>query len=79
MKLTIASSSASERPRLPTWLVFMLSEDSGGGQAPGRPERRVEMPDAEPFNLERFVTPQAPLYSAVLDELTAGRKRTHWM
>src|SRR5438270_5866859 len=32
MKLTSASSSASDRPRLPTWFLFMLSADSGGGQ-----------------------------------------------
>src|ERR1700682_3125522 len=32
MKLTIASSSASDSPRRPTRLVFMLSVDSGAGQ-----------------------------------------------
>jgi len=32
-----------------------------------------------PFNLERFVTAQAPVFEAVLAELRAGRKRTHWM
>jgi uncharacterized protein (DUF1810 family) len=34
---------------------------------------------ADPFHLERFVTAQAPVFAAVLDELQAGRKRTHWM
>lgn len=29
--------------------------------------------------LERFVTAQAPVYDAVVTELRAGRKRTHWM
>jgi uncharacterized protein (DUF1810 family) len=29
--------------------------------------------------LDRFVTAQAGIYPAVLAELTAGRKRTHWM
>ena len=29
--------------------------------------------------LERFVTAQAPVYDAVVAELRAGRKRTHWM
>ncbi len=33
----------------------------------------------DPFNLERFVTAQAPVFSTVLDELGAGRKRSHWM
>jgi uncharacterized protein (DUF1810 family) len=31
------------------------------------------------FNLERFVTAQAPVFETVLAELRAGRKRTHWM
>src|SRR4051812_48698356 len=41
--------------------------------------RRPEMPDADPFHLERFVTAQAPVFTAALDELKAGRKRSHWM
>ena len=32
-----------------------------------------------PFDLEPFVAAQEPLYPAVLRELRAGRKRTHWM
>ena len=31
------------------------------------------------FDLERFVSAQASVYAQVLAELTAGRKRTHWM
>jgi len=31
------------------------------------------------FDLERFVTAQHPVFEAVLAELDAGRKRTHWM
>ncbi len=34
---------------------------------------------ADPFDLERFVAAQAPVFAAVLAELQAGRKRTHWM
>jgi uncharacterized protein (DUF1810 family) len=35
---------------------------------------------ADPFDLERFVTAQAAVFPAVLAELKAGRKRTHyWM
>lgn len=34
---------------------------------------------ADPFDLERFVTAQAPVWEEVLAELRAGRKRTHWM
>lgn len=31
------------------------------------------------FDLMRFVRAQAPVYEEVLDELGAGRKRSHWM
>ena len=33
----------------------------------------------DPFNLQRFVDAQAPVYADVLDELRAGKKTTHWM
>jgi uncharacterized protein (DUF1810 family) len=33
----------------------------------------------DPFDLERFVTAQEPVLDNVLNELRAGRKRTHWM
>jgi uncharacterized protein (DUF1810 family) len=33
----------------------------------------------DPFDLQRFVTAQAPVYDSVLEELRAGRKRSHWM
>jgi len=35
--------------------------------------------EQEPFNLDRFVTAQAPLFDTVMAELTSGRKRSHWM
>jgi uncharacterized protein (DUF1810 family) len=35
------------------------------------------MPD--PFNLERFVSAQAAVFPQVLAELSAGRKRGHWI
>lgn len=31
------------------------------------------------FDPERFVRAQAPVYDAVLTELSEGRKRSHWM
>ena len=37
------------------------------------------MTGADPFDLERFVTAQAAAFPAVLAELKAGRKRSHWM
>ena len=39
------------------------------------PGRRM----ADPFNLERFVDAQAPVYDRVRQELKAGRKESHWM
>lgn len=37
------------------------------------------MPEADPFQLSRFVHAQDPVYADVLDELRQGRKQTHWM
>jgi uncharacterized protein (DUF1810 family) len=34
---------------------------------------------SDPFQLQRFVDAQAPVYADVLRELRAGRKTTHWM
>jgi uncharacterized protein (DUF1810 family) len=34
---------------------------------------------ADPYDLERFVAAQEPVFPTVLAELRAGRKRTHWM
>jgi uncharacterized protein (DUF1810 family) len=31
------------------------------------------------FDLQRFVTAQAPVYADVCEELRAGRKTSHWM
>jgi len=33
----------------------------------------------DPFDLNRFVQAQAPVYRDVVDELRGGRKRSHWM
>jgi uncharacterized protein (DUF1810 family) len=32
-----------------------------------------------PFDLQRFVESQDRIYDTVIGELTAGRKRSHWM
>jgi uncharacterized protein (DUF1810 family) len=37
------------------------------------------IPSQDPFDLNRFVTAQAPVYDRALAELQAGRKRSHWM
>ena len=37
------------------------------------------MSSSDPFDLERFVTAQASVFSTVMAELTAARKRSHWM
>jgi uncharacterized protein (DUF1810 family) len=34
---------------------------------------------ADPYDLQRFVAAQEPVFSTALAELRAGRKRTHWM
>ncbi len=34
---------------------------------------------SDPFNLDRFVAAQEPIYPDVLAELRAGRKASHWM
>jgi uncharacterized protein (DUF1810 family) len=33
----------------------------------------------DPFELQRFVDAQAPVYTQVMSELRNGRKRSHWM
>jgi uncharacterized protein (DUF1810 family) len=35
--------------------------------------------DNDPFNLQRFVDAQRPVFETARSELGAGRKRTHWM
>ena len=37
------------------------------------------MPVDDPFDLQRFVTAQAPVFETALAELRAGHKRSHWM
>ena len=37
-----------------------------------------DMP-GDPFDLDRFVKAQAPIYERVRAELSAGRKQSHWM
>jgi uncharacterized protein (DUF1810 family) len=34
---------------------------------------------SDPFDLQRFVDAQQRVYPTVLDELRAGRKRSHWI
>jgi uncharacterized protein (DUF1810 family) len=36
-------------------------------------------PSNDPFDLERFVQAQAPVFDTAVAELKAGRKRSHWM
>jgi uncharacterized protein (DUF1810 family) len=33
----------------------------------------------DPFNLQRFIDAQHPIYGQVRDELQAGQKESHWM
>ncbi len=41
--------------------------------------RSVTSMSADPFDLTRFVAAQAGVFAQALEELRAGRKRTHWM
>jgi uncharacterized protein (DUF1810 family) len=34
---------------------------------------------SDPFNLQRFLDAQEPVYSRVLTELRSGQKQSHWM
>ncbi len=34
---------------------------------------------SKPYELERFVRAQQPVYEQVIEELRTGRKRSHWM
>ncbi|HUO00163.1 MAG TPA: DUF1810 domain-containing protein [Bradyrhizobium sp.] len=37
------------------------------------------MSATDPYNLQRFVEAQEPVYGRVCDELRAGRKTSHWI
>jgi hypothetical protein len=47
--------------------------------ARGNERKRPDMEAPNAFDLERFVTAQAPVFAAALDELKNGHKRSHWM
>ena len=50
------------------------------GAGPGRIARLTAMASgADPYNLQRFVKAQEPVYVGALAELRAGHKREHWM
>jgi uncharacterized protein (DUF1810 family) len=35
--------------------------------------------NSDPFQLQRFVEAQSPVFAQAIEELRAGRKRSHWM
>ena len=39
----------------------------------------MTQPSDDPFELERFVRAQSPVYAQACAELQAGEKRSHWM
>ncbi|SEH78332.1 Uncharacterized protein, DUF1810 family [Mycolicibacterium rutilum] len=41
--------------------------------------RDKSLASEDPYDLQRFVAAQAPVYDTVLAELRAGRKRSHWI
>ncbi|HEY0292286.1 MAG TPA: DUF1810 domain-containing protein [Hansschlegelia sp.] len=42
-------------------------------------QRGPTVPDADPYDLDRFVQAQAAAFDRALGELRAGEKRSHWM
>lgn len=46
---------------------------------PARPTARSEAMQDDPYDLQRFVTAQDPVYAQVRAELAAGAKTSHWM
>ena len=47
------------------------------GVAAASTARKTDMKD--PFNLQRFVDAQSPIFDQVCSELRGGAKRSHWM
>lgn len=41
--------------------------------------KSLSMNQPDPFDLQRFVDAQGPVYETVIGELRGGRKRSHWM
>ena len=41
--------------------------------------KSLSVGQADPFDLQRFVDAQGPVYDTAVDELRGGRKRSHWM
>jgi uncharacterized protein (DUF1810 family) len=52
---------------------------TGIGRRLGTSRRLWEAQIADPFDLQRFVDAQAPVYERVRQELKVGRKQSHWM
>jgi Protein of unknown function (DUF1810) len=62
-----------------TALPLSRATESATGPGEACEKGEFEMTAADPFDLERFVSAQAPVFETVLAELRAGRKRSHWM
>ncbi len=43
------------------------------------PTSQATDPTSDPFDLDRFLRAQAPVYARALAELQQGQKRSHWM
>jgi uncharacterized protein (DUF1810 family) len=41
--------------------------------------RKMKVAEDDPYNLQRFVTAQEPVFEQVCSELRNGRKTSHWM
>src|SRR3712207_1394859 len=61
------------------WPVLMIVLAAFTRFTAGAAPKRSDMSTARAFDLERFVTAQAPMFTTALNELKAGQKRSHWM
>src|SRR5579859_7023812 len=60
-------------------LVLQVCNVASGSCGPVKYRAESQQMTGGDFDLERFVTAQAPVFDTVLAELAEGRKRTHWM
>ena len=73
----------------PVWIRIADGGDAGSGarrrranaagRAGGARTGRADMADENDFDLGRFASAQDGIYGSALEELRAGRKRSHWM
>jgi uncharacterized protein (DUF1810 family) len=61
------------------WNVVCGAGVCGSFRGRFQQEPEARMADPDPFDLQRFIDAQDPVFQTVTAELEAGKKRTHWM